>query len=106
MGVFNILRVAISFFKKVFFGFIEIVEKMGDNMKIGNRAIIREFYEEREREVVMKLEKSCNIGSKKGIFTFAGIMDDPFCRVRLFPIHVMLVGFYLFKLHSYFYHEK
>ncbi|KAM7467165.1 hypothetical protein LguiB_014727 [Lonicera macranthoides] len=40
----------------------------------------------------MKLEKSCNIGSKKGIFTFTGIMDDPFCRVRLYPIHVMLVA--------------
>ncbi|KAA8527371.1 hypothetical protein F0562_034914 [Nyssa sinensis] len=63
---------------------------MDDN--VGNKILIREFNEDRDTEVVMKLEKNCEIGSKEGISIFTNIMDNPLCRIRLYPVHVMLVA--------------
>lgn len=65
--------------------------------EIGNRVLIREYNEERDFEVAMKLEKSCKIGSnssnKAGISIFTNMIgDDPLCRIRLYPVHVMLVS--------------
>ncbi|XP_059661947.1 probable N-acetyltransferase HLS1 [Cornus florida] len=60
--------------------------------KLGDKILIREFNEERDSEEVMKLEKNCEIGSKEGISIFTNMMDDPLCRVKLYPVHVMLVA--------------
>ncbi|KAK9287623.1 hypothetical protein L1049_016059 [Liquidambar formosana] len=63
---------------------------MRDNLE--TKVLIREFNEDRDDEVVKKLERSCDIGSKKGISTFSNMMDDPLCRIRLYSVHVMLVA--------------
>ncbi|KAL0548440.1 hypothetical protein IC582_012891 [Cucumis melo] len=55
---------------------------------------IREFNEEnRDIEMVEKLERSCEIGSKiKGASIFTNMMGDPLCRITFFPLHIMLVA--------------
>lgn len=57
-----------------------------------NKVLIREFNEETDIEAVEELEKNCEIGYKKGISIFSSMMGDPLCRIRLYPVHVMLVG--------------
>ena len=57
------------------------------------KILIREFNEDRDTEVVGKLERNCEIGSKKGVSIFTYMIGhDPLCRIRLYPLHVMLVG--------------
>ncbi|XP_015883184.2 probable N-acetyltransferase HLS1 [Ziziphus jujuba] len=63
---------------------------MVDNIE--NKVLIREFNEDRDIEVVGKLERDCDIGSKKGISMFINMIGDPFCRIRFYPLHVMLVA--------------
>ena len=66
-------------------------EKMVDNIHDHqNKVLIREFKEATDFEAVEKLEKNCEIGYKKGISIF--MSGDPLCRIRLYPVHVMLVG--------------
>ena len=59
---------------------------------------IREFNEEnRDIEMVEKLERSCEIGSKiKGASIFTNMMGDPLCRITFFPLHIMLVSSYIY----------
>ncbi|XP_022979568.1 probable N-acetyltransferase HLS1 [Cucurbita maxima] len=65
-------------------------EKKGDE-KI--TVIIREVNEERDTEMVEKLERSCEIGSKLGgASIFTDMMGDPLCRIRFYPLHIMLVA--------------
>ncbi|KAM7278554.1 hypothetical protein ACFE04_005688 [Oxalis oulophora] len=64
---------------------------------LGNDVVIREFNEVKDIELVGRLEKSCEIlsnsnNNNKGVFPFASIMGDPLCRIRFFPLHVMLVA--------------
>ncbi|KAK7854335.1 probable N-acetyltransferase HLS1-like [Quercus suber] len=57
------------------------------------KILIREFNEDRDIEVVGKLERNCEIGSKKGVSIFTYMIGhDPLCRIRLYPLHVMLVA--------------
>ncbi|XP_031268405.1 probable N-acetyltransferase HLS1 [Pistacia vera] len=60
--------------------------------KMENKVLIREFNEERDIEVVGKLEKNCEIGSNKGVSFFTNMMGDPLCRIRFYAVHVMLVA--------------
>ncbi|KAF7837719.1 putative N-acetyltransferase HLS1-like [Senna tora] len=56
---------------------------------------IREFDEERDVNVVGKLERECEnniIGTKKEVSIFTNSMGDPLSRIRFYPLHVMLVG--------------
>lgn len=61
-----------------------------------NRVLIREFNEARDVEVVGKLEKKCEIGSKNGVALFTNMTTDPLCRIRFYAVHVMLVGLFFF----------
>ncbi|CAL1397415.1 unnamed protein product [Linum trigynum] len=60
--------------------------------------LIREYNKERDAKMVGKLEMSCeNIGSSTDIDNervsiFGSIMGDPLRRIRLYPVHVMLVA--------------
>lgn len=55
--------------------------------------VIRIFNEKRDMEVVKKLEENCEMGSKKGVSMFtSNMMGHPLCRIRLYLVHVMLVG--------------
>ncbi|KAK6930275.1 GNAT domain [Dillenia turbinata] len=63
---------------------------MDDNIE--SKVLIREFDEARDNEVVEKLEKNCEIGSKKGISIYSNMMGDPLGRIRLYPFHIMLVA--------------
>lgn len=64
--------------------------------------LIREYDEERDFKMVTELEKSCKtIGSpsNEGMSIFSSMMgDDPLCRIRLYPLHVLLVCLILFNL--------
>ncbi|KAJ7955230.1 Acyl-CoA N-acyltransferases superfamily protein [Quillaja saponaria] len=57
-----------------------------------DRVSIREFDMNRDTEVVGKLERNCEIGTKKGVSIFSNMMGDPFSRIRFYPLHVMLVA--------------
>ncbi|XWS14196.1 hypothetical protein CRYUN_Cryun36dG0102600 [Craigia yunnanensis] len=60
---------------------------------IGDKVLVREFVDSRDIEVVGKLEKNCEIGSNnKGTSIFTNMMGDPLCRIRLYPLHLMLVA--------------
>ncbi|GMP76343.1 hypothetical protein CsSME_00033064 [Camellia sinensis var. sinensis] len=61
--------------------------------KMGNKVVIREFNEDKDVEVVMKLEKNCDqAGSQNGISTITNTKGDPLSRVRFYHVHVMLVA--------------
>ncbi|RWR94304.1 putative N-acetyltransferase HLS1-like protein isoform X1 [Cinnamomum micranthum f. kanehirae] len=62
------------------------------DLYIDNKILIREFNEERDMKVVEKLERNCEIGSRKGLSILTNMMGDPLCRIRLYPIRVMLVA--------------
>ncbi|KAL5700855.1 hypothetical protein ACHQM5_026258 [Ranunculus cassubicifolius] len=53
---------------------------------------IREYNEDRDVEVVEKLEKTCEMLSRKGVSILTNMMGDPMCRIRLYPTHIMLVA--------------
>ncbi|KAK8333365.1 hypothetical protein V6Z11_A10G200800 [Gossypium hirsutum] len=60
---------------------------------IGDRVLVREFDDARDIEVVGKLEKSGEIGSNnKGTSIFTNNTIDPLCRIRFFPLHLLLVA--------------
>ena len=60
---------------------------------IGDKVLVREFDDGRDIEVVGKLEKNCEIGSNnKGTSIFTNMMGDPLCRIRFYPLHLMLVS--------------
>lgn len=65
---------------------------MVDTFSIESGLLIREFDEDRDVKVVGKLEKNCEIGTKKGVSIFTNMMGDPLSRIRFYPLHVMLVG--------------
>ena len=62
--------------------------------KMRNKVVIREFDEDKDVEVVMKLEKSCETNSSqtKGISIISNTNGDPLSRIRFYNVHVMLVG--------------
>lgn len=56
------------------------------------KVVVREYIRERDWEVVEKLERDCEIGSRRGFSILTNTLGDPLCRIRLYPRHVMLVG--------------
>ncbi|KAL2338955.1 hypothetical protein Fmac_013401 [Flemingia macrophylla] len=65
---------------------------MVDSFSLDSRLLIREFDEDRDLKVVGKLERNCEIETKKGVSIFTSMMDDPLSRIRFYPLHVMLVA--------------
>ncbi|KAJ4957073.1 hypothetical protein NE237_013856 [Protea cynaroides] len=59
---------------------------------IENKVLIREFNEDRDVEAIEKLERSCEVGYRKGISISTNMMGDPLCRIRLYQTHVMLIA--------------
>ncbi|KAF2312740.1 hypothetical protein GH714_039815 [Hevea brasiliensis] len=60
--------------------------------KLENKVLIREYNEDTDIKVVGRLEKNCEIGSNKEVSIFTSMMVDPLCRIRFYPVHVMLVA--------------
>ncbi|XP_050372551.1 probable N-acetyltransferase HLS1 [Argentina anserina] len=60
--------------------------------KAANKVLIRKFNEDTDIEVVGKLERSCELESKRGVSIFTNMMCDPLCRIRFYPVHIMLVA--------------
>ncbi|KAJ9181806.1 hypothetical protein P3X46_005860 [Hevea brasiliensis] len=60
--------------------------------KLEKKVLIREYNEDTDVKVVGKLEKNCEIGSNKEVSIFTNMMGDPLCRIRFYPVHVMLVA--------------
>ncbi|EEF43085.1 probable N-acetyltransferase HLS1-like [Ricinus communis] len=60
--------------------------------KLDNKILIREYNEDRDIKVVGKLEKNCEIRSNKEVSIFTHMMGDPLCRIRFYPVHIMLVA--------------
>lgn len=52
--------------------------------------IIREFNREKDWEVVEKLERNCEIGSRKDFSILINTLGDPLCRIRLYPLGLLL----------------
>ncbi|XP_027339641.1 probable N-acetyltransferase HLS1-like [Abrus precatorius] len=57
-----------------------------------SKVVIREFNEDIDVKMVRKLERNCEIGTKKLVSIFTNMMSDPLSRIRLYPLHVMLVA--------------
>uniref|UniRef100_J3NE59 N-acetyltransferase domain-containing protein n=2 Tax=Oryza brachyantha TaxID=4533 RepID=J3NE59_ORYBR len=57
-----------------------------------SEVLVREYDRERDMEAIEKLERSCEIGTGKGFSIVTNMMGDPLCRIRLFPLHVMMVA--------------
>ena len=90
-----------------------MVDKIENKKQEEQLVVIREFNQERDIEVVGKLEKNCEIDMLPGWSTnnnniiinsnnnnkkrvsslLTNMMADPLCRIRLYAVHVMLVGF-------------
>ncbi|KAL1803693.1 hypothetical protein ACET3Z_032340 [Daucus carota] len=58
--------------------------------------LVREYDEERDFKMVVELEKSCKTTaspSNEGMSILSNMMgDDPLCRIRLYPLHVLLIA--------------
>lgn len=52
---------------------------------------VREYDEERDKVAVEELERRCEVGQQGKPSLVTDLMGDPICRVRPFPIHIMLV---------------
>jgi hypothetical protein len=57
---------------------------------------VREYDDERDKVAVEELERRSEEGQKGKHALVTDQMGDPICRVRPFPIHIMLVIIYLF----------
>ncbi|KAL5206290.1 hypothetical protein ABZP36_034499 [Zizania latifolia] len=57
-----------------------------------SKVLVREYDRERDMEAVEKLERSCETSTGQGFSIVTNTMGDPLCRIRLFPLHVMLVA--------------
>ncbi|OIV89187.1 hypothetical protein TanjilG_25173 [Lupinus angustifolius] len=56
--------------------------------------VIREYDEERHKVALEKMEKLCEVGQRGKPSLVTDLMGDPICRIRHFPLHVMLVAEY------------
>ncbi|KAK7325301.1 hypothetical protein VNO77_29461 [Canavalia gladiata] len=56
--------------------------------------VVREYDEERHKVAVEKMEKLCEVGQRGKPSLVIDLMGDPLCRIRHFPLHVMLVAEY------------
>lgn len=56
--------------------------------------VVREYGEERHKVAVEKLERLCEVGQRGKPALVTDLMGDPICRIRLFPLHIMLVSNY------------
>lgn len=57
-----------------------------------NLVVVREYCEERDKVSVEKMETQCDVGQKGKPSIFTDLLGDPICRIRQFPLHVMLVN--------------
>lgn len=60
--------------------------------RTGRKVLIREYNEDKDVKMVRKLERNCEIGTKKVVSILTNMMGDPLSRIRFFPLHVMLVS--------------
>ncbi|RDY09560.1 putative N-acetyltransferase HLS1-like protein, partial [Mucuna pruriens] len=65
-------------------------EKMVDRTR--SKVLIREYNEDKDVKMVRKLERNCEIGTKKMVSILTNMTGDPLSRIRFFPLHVMLVA--------------
>ncbi|CAL0308618.1 unnamed protein product [Lupinus luteus] len=56
--------------------------------------VIREYDEEEHKVALEKMEKLCEVGQRGKPSLVTDLMGDPICRIRHFPLHVMLVAEY------------
>lgn len=54
--------------------------------------VVREYDEERHKVAVEKMESLCEVGQKGKPSLVTDLMGDPICRIRHFPVHIMLVS--------------
>lgn len=54
--------------------------------------LVREYDEERHKVALEKMEKLCEVGQSGKPSLVTDLMGDPICRIRHFPLHVMLVN--------------
>ncbi|PPD99628.1 hypothetical protein GOBAR_DD03340 [Gossypium barbadense] len=60
---------------------------------VGDKVFVREFDDDRDIEMVGKLERNCERGSNnKGTSIFTNMMGDPLCRIRkaIVPIEIIV----------------
>ena len=61
--------------------------------------VVRAYDEERDKTAVDELETRCEVGQQGKLSLLTDLMGDPICRVRNFPLHIMLVILFLQKIY-------
>ncbi|XP_054785344.1 probable N-acetyltransferase HLS1 isoform X2 [Prosopis cineraria] len=56
--------------------------------------VVKEYDEERHKVAIEKMESLCEVGQRGKTSLITDLMGDPICRIRHFPIHIMLVAEY------------
>ncbi|KAE9616325.1 hypothetical protein Lal_00017449 [Lupinus albus] len=56
--------------------------------------VVREYDEDEHKVALEKMEKLCEVGQRGKPSLITDLMGDPICRIRHFPLHVMLVAEY------------
>ncbi|XP_028766433.1 probable N-acetyltransferase HLS1-like, partial [Neltuma alba] len=56
--------------------------------------VIREYEEDRHKLEIEKMETLCEVGQGENMSLVTDLMGDPICRIRHFPVHIMLVAEY------------
>lgn len=54
--------------------------------------LVREYDEERHKIAVEKMESLCEVGQRGKPSLVTDLLGDPMCRIRHFPVHIMLVS--------------
>ncbi|XP_022983446.1 probable N-acetyltransferase HLS1 [Cucurbita maxima] len=79
-----------------------MVQKIADEYRLqiiteqnsNNLIVVRAYCEERDKVSVEELERQCDVGQKGKASIFTDLLGDPICRIRHFPLHLMLVAEY------------
>lgn len=67
--------------------------------KAAASVVVREYDEERDKAEVEALERLCEVGQRGKPTLVTDLLGDPICRVRHFPLHIMLVSLSLSLSH-------
>ncbi|OWM69566.1 hypothetical protein CDL15_Pgr014027 [Punica granatum] len=65
---------------------------VGEVTKVAETVVVREYEEERDKAAVEAVERLCEVGQRGRPALVTDLLGDPVCRIRHFPLHIMLVA--------------
>lgn len=68
-----------------------VEEEAAKKEKAAAAVVVREYDEERDRAAVEAVERLCEVGQRGKPALVTDLLGDPACRIRHFPLHILLV---------------